>query len=155
MKAYHLPEIVSAIGQQLGLKLSSIVAADWAAVLRALKSTRYLLLDNLESITGERLAVQNTLPPRRASRTTRLFGELVDTQSLVLLGSRGGEAWLRPGPLREGDVYDLPGLDYEAQTALAEAILQGVDALRYPELADHQADLRRLLKLLRGFSLAM
>ena len=156
VKAYHLSEIVSTIGQQLGLNLTGIVANDQAAVLRVLKSSRHLLiLDNLESITGERLAVQNTLPPEAQAELRDFLQELVDTKSLVLLGSRGGETWLRPDPLREGDVYDLPGLDYEVQTALAEAILQAYQAPHYPSLSDHQADFQRLLKLLDGYPLAM
>ena len=52
-------------------------------------------------------------------------------------------------------MYDLPGLDYEAQTDLAEAILKACQAPRYPELAEHQDDFKRLLKLLGGYPLAM
>jgi len=156
VKAYHLPEIVSSIGHQVGLKLSGILANDRAAVLQSLKSTRHLLiLDNLESITGERLAVQNTLSPEAQADLRAFLQDLVDTHSLVVLGSRGGEGWLRPDPLRDGDVYDLPGLDYEAQTALAEAILQAAGAPHYPELAEHRHDFQRLLKLLGGYPLAM
>ena len=156
VKAYYLPEIVSDIGRGLGLNLTGIAADDRAVVLRVLKSTRHLLiLDNLESITGERLAVQNTLPPAAQAELRGFLQELVDTKSLVLLGSRGGETWLRPDPLRDGDVYDLPGLDYEAQTDLAEAILKACQAPRYPELAEHQDDFKRLLKLLGGYPLAM
>jgi Tfp pilus assembly protein PilF len=156
VKAYHLPELISGMGRQLGLKLSGILAQDRAQVLRSLKSTRHLLiLDNLESVTGERLAVQNTLPPEAQAEARDFLRELVGGLSLVLLGSRGGEAWLRPDPLRDGDVYDLPGLDYEAQTTLAEAILQAANAPRYPEQTEHQDDFRRLLKLLSGYPLAM
>ncbi len=155
-RAYHLQEIVSAIGGQLGLDLSGIAADDRAAVLHELKSTRHLLImDNLESITGEQLAVQNTLPPEAQAELRSFLQELLNTQSLVLLGSRGGEEWLRPHPLRAGDVYDLPGLDYEAQTALAQDILQVAGAPRYPELAGHRDDFERLLKLLGGYPLAL
>jgi hypothetical protein len=121
VKAYHLPEIISTIGRQLGLPLSGRQGDDQAQVLRALKSTRHLLiLDNLESVTGERLAVQNTLDPA-AQAEVRAFlqalvvrnpEELSQPHTLVLLGSRSDEAWLRLDPLREVDVYDLPGLDY-------------------------------------------
>ncbi len=155
-KAYTLPEIVSAIGRQLGLNLSGIAAPDRAQVIRTLKSSRHLLiLDNLESITGERLAVQHTLMPEAQAELRDFLQELVGGQSLVLLGSRGSEEWLRPDPLRDSDVYELPGLDYEAQTVLAQAILQAVGAPYYPEQAEHQADFRRLLKLLNGHPLAI
>ena len=156
VKAYHLSEIVSKIGQELGLSLTGIAADDRAVVLRVLKSTRYLLiLDNLESITGEGLAVRNILPPAAQTEIRSFLQELVDTKSLALLGSRGYENWLRPDPLRDGDVYDLPWLDSEAQSDLAEAILKACQAPRYPELAEHQNDFKRLLKLLGGYPLAM
>ena len=99
VKAYYLPEIVSDIGRGLGLNLTGIAADDRAVVLRVLKSTRHLLiLDNLESITGERLAVQNTLPPAAQAELRGFLQELVDTKSLVLLGSRGAK--LGCGPTR-------------------------------------------------------
>ncbi|MCP4119827.1 MAG: tetratricopeptide repeat protein [Desulfobacteraceae bacterium] len=155
LKAYHLPEIVDSIGRQLGLNLSGIAANDRAAVLQALKSTRHLLvLDNLESITGEPLSVQNTLPPEARAELRTFLQELTGARSLVLLGSRSGEKWLRD-PLRDADTYDLHGLDYEAQTALAEAILQTAEAPHYPDQDEHQADFQRLLKLLGGYPLAM
>jgi hypothetical protein len=155
-KAYHLAGMVSEMGRQLGLNLSGRQAEDRAQVLHALKSTRHLLiLDNLESVTGEPLAVQNTLPPAAQAEVRAFLRELVGTRSLVLLGSRAGEGWLQPDPLRPGDVYDLPGLDYEAQTALAEAILRAVQAPHYPAQPAHQADFKRLLKLLGGYPLAM
>ncbi len=156
LKAYHLPEIVNTVGGQLGLSLSGRAADDRAAVLHSLKSTRHLLvLDNMESITGEPLAVPNTLPQDARDHLREFLQELAGGRTLVLLGSRGGEAWLRPDPLRDIDIYDLPGLDYEAQTELAEAILRNANAPRYPEQADHQADFRRLLELLGGYPLAM
>ena len=156
VKAYHLPEIVSTIGRKLELNLSGIGSDDRAAVLHALKSTRHLLiLDNLESITGERLAVQNTLSTEAQEELRSFLQQLEGTRSLVLLGSRGSEAWLQPDPLCDVDIYDLPGLDYEAQTILAEAILRTWKAPHYPELKEHQDDFRRLLKLLGGYPLAM
>ncbi len=156
LKVYHPAEIVSSIGEELGLSLSGRPEDDRAAVLHALKSSRHLLiLDNLESVTGEPLAVQNTLPPEAQAELRAFLQDLIDGRTLVLLGSRGGEAWLRPDPLRDTDVYALPGLDYEAQTELAEEILENVNAPRYPEQEEHQADFRRLLRLLGGCPLAM
>ncbi len=155
-KAYHLPEIVNTIGEQSGLKLSGRFKDDRAAVLRGLKSTRHLLvLDNLESVTGEPLAVQNTLPVEAQTELREFLQKLIGGRTLLLLGSRSGEAWLRDDPLRASEIYELRGLDYEAQTELTEAVLKNVHAPRYPEQAEHQADFRHLLKLLGGYPLAM
>ena len=155
-KAYHLPEIIQTIGGQLNLKLSGIAENDQSAILQKLKSTRHLLiLDNLESITGEPLAIQNTLPADAQAELRNFLQKLLDGRTIILLGSRSGEEWLRPDPLRDNDVYDIPGLDYEARTDLAEAIIKAIGAPNYPEQEDHQSDFRRLLKLLGGYPLAM
>ncbi len=164
-RAYTLPQIVQAIGTQLGLPLSGIAAQDRALVLRHLRSTRHLLiLDNLESVTGERLAVQNTLNAEQQTALRDFLRELAGDRpgqetprTLVLLGSRAGEAWLRApqGPLREVDIYEMPGLDAEAQSDLARAILQSAGAPRYYEDDEHKADFQRLLRLLGGYPLAM
>ncbi|MEZ4728243.1 MAG: hypothetical protein R3E79_14010 [Caldilineaceae bacterium] len=93
----------------------------------------------------------------------------------MLLGSRGSVGWLRslslskgtggrpavelvetPAPLREVDIYPLPGLDAEAAADLAERILQRQvrdDAQRQRYAADPA--LARLLKLLDGSPLAL
>ncbi len=60
-KAYHLAEMVQRMGHDRGLDLSGRAAEDRAAVLRALNSRCLLILDNLETVTGTALAVQNTL----------------------------------------------------------------------------------------------
>ncbi|MCB0078088.1 MAG: CHAT domain-containing protein [Anaerolineales bacterium] len=155
-KAYHLPQIVQQIGQRLGLPMSGIADDDRGRVLRELRGQRHLLmLDNMESISGEPLAIQNTLPQAAQAELRDFLQALVGGQTLMLLGSRSDEAWLQPAPLRERDIYELPGLDYEAQSALAEAILAANDAPHYPSQAEHQADFQRLLKLLGGYPLAM
>jgi tetratricopeptide (TPR) repeat protein len=156
LKAYHLQEIVSVIGKQLGLALNGIAAHDRALILHALKSTRHLLiLDNMESITGENLAVLNTLPPSAQAELRDFLQELSGSKTLVLLGSRGAEEWLTPNPLRKDAVYDLPGLDPESRTLLAEAILRGVQAPDYPQMPEHSDAFQHLLKLLGGYPLAM
>jgi len=155
-KAYSVAEIVNSIGSRLGLRLSGIAEGDQATVLHALKSERHMLaLDNLESITGQPLAVQNTLTLDEQTILRLFLQQLTGARTVILLGSRAGETWLRPDPLRDVDVWDLPGLDYDAQTALAEDILRTVNAPRYSEQAEHQDDFRRLLKLLGGCPLAM
>ena len=83
-----------------------------------------------------------------------LLADLLDGETLVMLGSRGREAWPHEGPnapLRPTDVYELPGLDDEAASALAERILERHNATR------HRTDeaFLELLKMLDGFPLAL
>jgi tetratricopeptide (TPR) repeat protein len=116
-----------------------------------LRRRRHLLiLDNLESITGSHLAIQNTLPADERAALHRLLEELAGGQTLVLLGSRGGEAWLAPATFEENR-YDLPGLDPEAASALADKILARHQATQYRQ----DPALRRLLTLLDGYPLAL
>ncbi|NJN81317.1 MAG: CHAT domain-containing protein, partial [Caldilineaceae bacterium] len=66
-----------------------------AALLRA---TRHLLiLDNLESIRGTHLAIKNTLAEGEQQALRAFLRELAGGESLLLLGSRGGEGWLAAG----------------------------------------------------------
>src|SRR5262245_13232113 len=120
-----------------------------------LRAERHLLiLDNLESITGTSLAIPNTLPEAERASLRGLLADLLDGQTLVLLGSRGGERWLTEGsnaPLRPTDVYELPGLDDEAASTLAERILERHQATHYRT----DAALLDLMKLLDGFPLAL
>jgi len=67
-----------------------------------------------------------------------------------LLGSRGGEEWLSSGTF-EKNVYDLPGLDPEATSTLADLILERYGVTKYRQ----DEDLDRLLKLLDGYPLPM
>ena len=125
--------------------------AQQAFLARLLRAERHLLiLDNLESITGAHLAVRNTLPPAEQNALRRFLGELAGGRTLVLLGSRGGESWLAPGTFEE-NVHDLPGLDSQAASMLAERILERHGATRYRE----DPDLARLLALLAGYPLAL
>jgi tetratricopeptide (TPR) repeat protein len=120
-------------------------------LVRKLRAERHLLvLDNLESITGTNLAVGSTLPTEEREALRRFLAGLAGGRTLVLLGSRGGEEWLAPGTFGES-VYDLPGLDPEAASVLADRILERYGAARY------RGDdaFRRLLKLLAGYPLAM
>jgi hypothetical protein len=158
-QAHSLQMIVQSIGFQLGIPMTGLLEQDRAQVLQALKANRHLLiLDNLESVTGEQLSIPNTLDEAQQAEVRDFLFELtgpVPGKSLILLGSRGREDWLRQDPLRNRDVYPLPGLDYEAQTELAEAVIKAVGAPHYPELEAHQDDFERLLKLLGGFPLAI
>ncbi len=67
-----------------------------------------------------------------------------------MLGSRAGEDWLAKGTF-DDNVYDLPGLDPEAASILADRILEKHHATKYRQ----DDDLQQLLKLLDGFPLAL
>ncbi|MGB0387391.1 MAG: tetratricopeptide repeat protein [Ardenticatenaceae bacterium] len=123
-----------------------------------LRATRHLLiLDNLESITGENLAIPNTLPPDEREALRTFLAKLLNGQTFVLLGTRGGEAWLTTkGPLRPIDIYDLPGLDKEAASTLAERILaRHVSDNKKRDQYRQSTEFNQLLKLLDGYPLAL
>src|SRR5262249_17238146 len=80
-----------------------------------------LMLDNLESIAGAHLAIQNTLPAEERAKLHSFLKALRGGRSLVLLGSRSGEEWLAAGTF-EANLHDLGGLDPEAASTLAERI---------------------------------
>ena len=124
-------------------------AAQQAQIAGRLRAKRLLLiLDNLESITGSPMAILNTLPEAGQEALRSFLAELAGGESLVLLGSRGGEEWLAKGTFSD-NVYELPGLDEEAASNLAEAILVRYGVTRYRE----DQDFRELLKLLDGYPL--
>ncbi len=191
VKAYHTQEIVAT----LALALFGKVDVPWLAVRQKLRAERHLLiLDNMESITGERLAVQNTLPPTEQTALRAFLADLIGGRTLILLGSRSDEQWLvGSGQQSAGQqsaaqhsalspqhsspnlsvsqslslhspvspslphlpTYDLPGLDPEAQSELAEAILQRLGKSHYRSGEAHREPFRQLLKLLGGYPLAM
>jgi tetratricopeptide (TPR) repeat protein len=125
--------------------------AQQAFLADRLRGTRHLLiLDNLESITGTALAILNTLPADEQAKLHRLLASIAGGKTFVLLGSRSGEAWLAPQTFVD-NLYDLPGLDPEAASALADLILQRHGATKYREDVDFQ----KLLKLLDGYPLAL
>ncbi|WP_089718589.1 CHAT domain-containing protein, partial [Candidatus Entotheonella palauensis] len=131
-----------------------------ALVAERLRARRHLLiLDNLESITGDALAIPHTLPESDQHLLRGLLADLLEGQTLVLLGSRGRVGWLAEGPnapLQEPDVYDLPGLDDEAASTLAERILERHVRDESQRAAYRQSEaLSRLLKLLGGYPLPL
>jgi len=131
--------------QPLGL------TAQQACLAAKLRGARHLLiLDNLESITGAALALRNVLPPGERAALRRFLADLSGGRTLVLLGSRSGEAWLSPGTF-EQNVYDLPGLDPEAASAMAEKIVKRFKAERYRE----DEAFERLVERLQGYPLAL
>ena len=169
-KAYTCNQIVDQIARRLlnqtvpqGMAVSPeyaqfqalMPALQQRILAQRLRAERHLvILDNLESITGASLAIPNTLPEAEQASLRGFLADLLDGQTLVLLGSRGGERWLTEGsnaPLRPTDVYELPGLDDEAASTLAERILERHQATHYRT----DAAFLDLMKLLDGFPLAL
>lgn len=104
-----------------------------------------LVLDNLESVTGAALSIPNTLPKKEQSEIRDFLKRLRGGETKVVLGSRGGEAWLVDAFTAAGraNVYVLGGLDPESRTVLAEKI--------WPRLRSAQGRLRRFGRI-RGLS---
>jgi tetratricopeptide (TPR) repeat protein len=157
-KAHTLQQIMMAIAKRLmtdveyagGFQPLSLDAQriKLAGILRA--NRHLLILDNLESITATNLAIPNTLTRDEQEKLHAFLTDLSDGKTLVLLGSRGGEEWLSSGTF-EKNVYDLPGLDPEATSTLADLILERYGTTKYRQ----DRDLGRLLKLLDGYPLPM
>ncbi|GHO73952.1 hypothetical protein KSD_17230 [Ktedonobacter sp. SOSP1-85] len=125
--------------------------AQQAQLATLLNSSRHLLiLDNLESITGTHFAIRHTLSSKEQKRLQHFLTGLVGGQTLVLLGSRGEEAWLSKSTF-EKNCYDLGGLDPEAASILTERILERYYVTRYRQ----EMDLRTLVKVLDGYPLAL
>ena len=164
-RAWTRQQIMHAVAERLlskaeyhGTFLPMGLDAQQAMLAERLRATRHLLiLDNLESITGAALAIRNTLPPEERDALRSFLADLAGGKTFVLLGSRGGEEWLtdagrRGGvtpPLRAEHIYDLPGLDPEAASTLADRVLARHHATKYRG----DADFGRLLKLLDGYPL--
>ena len=108
-----------------------------------------LILDNLESVTGEPLAIPNTLEPGEREKIRDFLSRLSGGKTRVVLGSRGAEEWLKDTTFKN-NIYPLRGLDEQARTELAKRILgsRGEELQREP-------DFIRLMKVLAGYPLAM
>jgi tetratricopeptide (TPR) repeat protein len=156
-KAWSLQQIMTSIAQQLyGPKYYTdfqpfAPAAQQAMLSQDLRGKNHLLiLDNLESITGAHLAIQHTLPPDEQSALRSFLTDLAKGHTQVLLGSRGGEDWLAKGTF-DDNIYELPGLDPEAASTLADRILERNNATKYRQ----DENVRKLIKVLDGFPLAL
>jgi tetratricopeptide (TPR) repeat protein len=156
-QAWTLQQILTIIAQQLyGPKYYTDIQPypldeQQVMIAERLRAEPHLLiLDNLESITGAHLAIQHTLPKQEQDALRSFLSDLARGKTLVLLGSRGGEDWLARGTF-ENNRYDLGGLDPEAASTLADRILERNNARQYRD----DEHLRRLIKLLDGFPLAL
>ena len=158
-RAWTLDQILFAIGSQVydRFEMGRFQAMNGSAQMQKLvtwlKSENcVLILDNLESVTGEPLAIPNTLNAKEQEKLRDFLSRLVGGKSRVLLGSRSDEGWL--DQVIRGNVYGLRGLDPEARTDLAKEILARHAKSRAENLFK-DADFERLLKVLAGYPLAM
>ena len=157
-KAWTRQQILHSIAQRLLSPVEYLrdfqplgLEAQQMKLTRRLRAQHHLvILDNLESITGEHLAIQHTLPQEEQDALRRFLVDLSGGHTMVLLGSRSGENWLARETF-EDNVYELGGLDPEAASTLAERILERHNATKYRQ----DTDLLKLLKLLDGFPLAL
>jgi len=156
-KAWTLQQIMISIAQNLyGQKYYTdfqplSLAAQQAMLSLDLRGKNHLLiLDNLESITGAHLAILHTLSSDEQDALRSFLADLAKGHTLVLLGSRSCEDWLAKGTF-DDNIYELPGLDPEAASTLADRILERNNATKYRQ----DEDLRKLIKVLDGFPLAL
>jgi tetratricopeptide (TPR) repeat protein len=138
------------------LALPSI--AQVGKLVQELRSRRLgLMLDNLESVTGQALAIPNTLPEEERAKIGDFLERIAGGKTIVLLGSRGREEWLRSSFTRDGIEfrYELRGLDGEARSLLAKKVLERhvPDGERRRTIADREFG--RLQGLLAGYPLAI
>jgi tetratricopeptide (TPR) repeat protein/nucleoside-triphosphatase THEP1 len=160
-KAWTLEQILFFIGEKIYKKVEfeSFQAMSQKAqiekLIAKLRAEKYaVILDNLESVTGQQLAIQNTLPETERNQIRDFIGRLVGGQTLVVLGSRSREEWLQRQTFKF-NVYELQGLDQEARTELAEKILSTNVPTHKIEKIRQDGDFQKLMKLLAGYPLAM
>ncbi|MCA2791827.1 MAG: tetratricopeptide repeat protein [Microcystis sp. M048S1] len=159
-KAWTLEQIVHEIGQGIynRFEQASFQAMNLKARVKKLeqklRSEAYILiLDNLESVTGQPLAIQNTLPENEREAIAEFLKNLVGGKTKVILGSRSEETWLQRRTFKE-NIYQLQGLDQESRTELAERILERQAKSRKNAIKKDDY-FKRLMKLLAGYPLAM
>ena len=160
-KAWTLTQILFDIGKQVYNRFEQAQfqamnqAAQLPKLVAKLRSETYaLILDNLESVTGQELAIQNTLPEAERNQIKDFLARLVGGKTRVGLGSRSREEWLQPTTFK-GNIYQLQGLDLESRSELAEKILESyLTADKIPKMRE-DADFQKLMKLLAGYPLAM
>lgn len=158
-KAWTLEQILFAIGQAVYDRYEQAsfqampLMAQVGKLVATLRSQPYaLILDNLESVTGQALAIQNTLPEAEQAKLRDFLVKLRGGKTYGLLGSRSGEDWLAAAI--DGHVYGLKGLDPQSRSELAEKILQRQVPGREAAIRQDKA-FGQLMQLLAGYPLAM
>ena len=160
-RAYTLQQIIFEISQQLYSKFdlerfqSKKLDEQCQEISNKLRNESYvLILDNLESVMGQPLAIQNTLDESAREKIRGFLVALVGGKTKVVLGSRIGEDWLQESTFGDNS-YQLQGLDSQARTDLAENILRKIDSSKSSDEIKRDRNFARLMKLLDGYPLAM
>ncbi|MFN7761443.1 MAG: tetratricopeptide repeat protein [Pseudanabaena sp.] len=159
-RAWTLEQILFELGQRLydGFEMGRFQAMSQAAQVPKLVALlrgagHVLILDNLESVTGEPLAIPNTLPQAEQVKLRDFLKKLAGGKTRVIFGSRCGEDWLKAATFQQ-NVYGLRGLDQEARTLLAQRILARHVPQRVKEI-EADPEFTRLMKVLAGYPLAL
>ena len=160
-RAWTLTQILFEIGKRVYKKFEFAnfqamnLTAQMQKLLAKLRSeSQILMLDNLESVTGQALAIQNTLPEAEQKQLQDFLTRLVGGDTRVILGSRSDESWLQ-GAFKQ-NIYKLQGLDAEARTELSNKILErNVGDERKIAKIREDGDFQKLMKVLAGYPLAM
>ena len=101
-------------------------------------------------MTGAALAIPHGLDEAQRKELHGFLGALAGGATLVLLGSRGEEGWLARGTF-EDNVHRLEGLDPEAASDLADAVLGRAGARERRQ----ESEFKDLMRLLAGYPLAL
>ncbi|MEB3180163.1 MAG: CHAT domain-containing protein [Nostocaceae cyanobacterium] len=160
-KAWNLSQILFTIAKQVygDFELRMFQAMPQPAqreqLIDTLRTNRYaVILDNFESVTGQKLAIKNTLSKPKRQEIQDFLERLVGGQTFIVIGSRSEEEWLQERTF-DNNIYYLQGLDTEARSDLADKILERhVPPHRIAEIRE-DADFQKLMKLLDGYPLAM
>jgi len=159
-RAWTLEQILFALGQRLydrfemGRFQAMSQAAQLPKMVALLRGAGHvLILDNLESVTGEPLAIPNTLPQAEQAKLRDFLARLAGGKTRVIFGSRCGEDWLKAATFQQ-NVYGLRGLDQEARTLLAQRILARHASPRVKAI-EADPEFTRLMKVLAGYPLAL
>ncbi|MCL1490492.1 MAG: CHAT domain-containing protein [Pseudanabaena sp. Salubria-1] len=159
-RAWTLEQILFVLGQRLydrfeiGRFQAMSQAAQVPKMVTLLRGAGHvLILDNLESVTGEPLAIPNTLPQAEQVKLRDFLKKLAGGKTRVIFGSRCGEDWLKAATFQQ-NVYGLRGLDHEARTLLAQRILARHVPQRVKAI-EADPEFTRLMKVLAGYPLAL
>ncbi|MFM2314611.1 MAG: hypothetical protein RLZZ04_3887, partial [Cyanobacteriota bacterium] len=88
VKAHTLQQIVNEIGKQIYNRFQAMdPTAQWRKLSQKLRTEAYILiLDNLESVTGQPLTIQNTLDESAREEIKKFLASLVGGKTKVVLG---------------------------------------------------------------------
>ncbi|MGK7930055.1 MAG: tetratricopeptide repeat protein [Microcystaceae cyanobacterium] len=165
LKAWTLEQILFEMGKQLYKKFEFAKfqamgeTAQRGKMVDTLRvSQPIIILDNMESVTGQPLAIQNTLDEGEQNKLKGFLERLKGTKVKVIVGSRSNEEWL--GDLFTKDNiryrYPLQGLDVESRSELGDKILTATIGNEDKETEIKNSDgFKRLMKILAGYPLAM